>query len=303
MLGAGTHTYEVVEGWGTLPAGIATGYTHGVATDAEDRVYVHNQSDDAVIVFDRDGNYLRSWGAGFKDGAHGMRLYREDAGEFLYFADYAKHRAVKTTLDGEVVWEIGAPKEPGVYATDDAFRPTEVAVAPNGDVYVTDGYGASYIHRYDASARWIQTWGGTGSEPGQLKCPHGIVVDTRGGEPILLVADRGNSRLQTFTLDGRHIGFVTDDLRQPCGFFLAGSDVVVPDLHSRVSIFDRDNRLITHLGDYPQGWEVAGWPNVAPSELQTGRFSSPHAACVDSRGDLYVVEWISTGRITKLRRV
>jgi hypothetical protein len=302
-IGGGTHTYEVVEGWAKLPDGVETGYTHGVATDSRDRVYIHNQSAHAVIVFDAEGNYLSSWGSDFQEGAHGMRLYREGDTEYLYFADYAKHRVVKTTVDGEVIWELGPPKQPGVYTDTDAYRPTEVAVAPNGDVYVCDGYGQSTIHRYSAEGEWIQTWGGAGSEPGRLLCPHGVCVDTRRDPAVLLVADRGNRRVQVFTLDGKHIGFVTKELRQPCGFFLDGEDIVIPDLHARVTILDRDNRLITHLGDNPDVWEQKGWPNVPCAELKTGRFNSPHAACVDSHGDLYVVEWIAQGRITKLRRV
>jgi DNA-binding beta-propeller fold protein YncE len=302
-LGGGTRTYEVVEGWAKLPDGTSTGYTHGVATDSVDRVYVHNQSKNAIIVFDRDGDYLNSWGADFQEGAHGMRLYKQGGQEFLYFADYAKHRVVKTTLDGDVVFELGPPPMPEVYPDADAYRPTEVCVAPNGNIYVGDGYGRSYVHQYGPDAKWIRSWGGEGSEPGRLKCPHGVCIDTRRDPAVLLVADRGNGRIQIFTLDGEHIGFVTDELRQPCGFFLAGEDVVIPDLHGRVTILDKNNRLIAHLGDNPGIWDRPGWPNVPSDEIRTGVFNSPHAACVDSHGDLYIVEWISHGRITKLRRV
>jgi len=116
------------------------------------------------------------------------------------------------------------------------------------------------------------------------------------------VADRGNYRIQIFSLDGKHIGFVAEELRYPCCFYQFGDEIYIPDLRGRVTIFDKNNKLITHLGDNPGVWEKKGWPNLPPEEIQVGKFNSPHALCVDSHGDIYVVEWIATGRLTKLRR-
>jgi DNA-binding beta-propeller fold protein YncE len=301
-LGGNSHVYEIVEGWGRLPEGVRFGYTHGVVVDSQDRVYVHNQSKDAVIVFDRDGNFLSSWGEEFAAGAHGMFLSRERGAEYLYLADYARHIVVKTTLDGKVIWTLGVPDMPNVYDSPEKYKPTDVAVAPNGDFYIGDGYGQSWIHQYNKDAKPIRSWGGLGSEPGKLNCPHGVWVDTRRPAPVLLVADRGNRRIQIFSLDGKHIGFVTEELRYPCCFYQFGDEIYIPDLRGRVTIFDKNNKLITHLGDNPGVWEKKGWPNLPPEEIQVGKFNSPHALCVDSRGDIYVVEWIATGRLTKLHR-
>ncbi|MBI2302095.1 MAG: hypothetical protein HYU66_24595 [Armatimonadetes bacterium] len=302
-LGSGTHTYEVVDGWGQLPEGIRTGYTHGVVVDQHDRVYIHNQSKDAVLIFEPDGTFVGSWGEQFAGGAHGMFLARENGHEVLYLSDYAQHAVVKTTLDGQEIWRRGVPDLPHVYPTENLYKPTDACVAPStGDVYVCDGYGESWIHQYTQSGDYLRSWGGKGGEPGKMLCPHGIWVDTRGAEPVLLAADRGNNRLQSFTLDGQHLGFVTEELRQPCCFYQFEGDLVIPDLQSRVTVFDEDNRLITHLGDNPNGWTKEGWPNLPPEEFEVGRFSSPHAACVDSHGDIYVVEWTVNGRITKLAR-
>jgi DNA-binding beta-propeller fold protein YncE len=302
ILGSGSHTYEWLEDWAKIPEGIQLGYTHGVVVDAADNVYVHNQSRDAVIKLDREGAYLASWGEEFASGAHGMFLNREGKGEFLYLADYARHIVAKTTLDGRVLWTIGVPDRPDIYSSSDSYKPTDVAVAPNGDFYVFDGYGQSWIHQYGPNGALIRSWGGTGKEPGQLDCPHGGWVDTRGAQPELLVADRGNNRIQIFTLDGEHKRFVTEELRMPCCFYQFQDEIYVPDLFARVTVLGRDNRLITHLGDNPGIWETQGWPNIPHEMRQAGKFSSPHACCVDSRGDLYVVEWVSDGRITKLRR-
>jgi DNA-binding beta-propeller fold protein YncE len=302
-LGSGSHVYEWVEGWGKLPEGIKFGYTHGVVTDSKDRVYIHNRSKDSVIVFDRDGKFLNSWGPEFAGGAHGMFLSNEGGTEYLYLADPDRHIVVKTTLDGKTVYTLGCPELPNVYPTPDKYKPTDTAVAPNGDVYVCDGYGQSWIHQYDKNAKYIRSWGGKGKEAGQLDCPHGIWIDTRQSTPRVYVADRSNNRLQIFSLDGKHLAFVSGDFRLPCCFFQYKDEQVIPDLHSRVTIIDKNDKLITHLGDNEGGWKIQGWPNIAPTEIKTGLFSSPHAACVDSRGDIYVVEWIAVGRVTKLARV
>lgn len=302
-VGYGSHTYELEEGWGKLPKGIQFGYTHGVVVDSQDRVYVHNQSKDAVVVFDRDGRFLTSWGVEFKDGAHGMFLSKANGNEYLYLSDYARHVVVKSTLDGKVVMTLGLPDIPEVYDSPEKYKPTECTVAPNGDIYVCDGYGQSWVHQYSPGGKRIRSWGGAGREPGKMICPHGIRIDTRGNEPVLYVADRGNSRIQIFSLEGIHRGFVTYDMRMPCCFYQFEDEVYIPDLHARITILDKNNDLVEHIGDRPGVWRTKGWPNIPHSERVPGKFSSPHNCCVDSRGDLYVVEWISDGRLTKLRRI
>lgn len=304
VLGNGAHTYELVPGWGELPSGVKYGYTHGVQIDSHNRVIVHNQSKDSVIIFDHKGKYIKSWGPEFQKGAHGCLLRKEDGTEYLYLSDYERHIVVKTTLDGDIIWTLNWPKDSGVYEKEEQFRPTNTVVAPNGDIYVTDGNGLSYIHQYSPKLERIRTWGGKGSEAGKLDCPHGIWIDTRDADPIILVADRSNARLQTFTLDGKHIGFYSEDMRRPCHFDQAkNGDLLIPDLWSVVTIYDKDNKPVTQLGDNPKMWETKGWPNVPDTTWVPGKFISPHAACWDKRGDMYVVEWIQEGRVTKLRRV
>ncbi|HYF52090.1 MAG TPA: hypothetical protein VEJ63_21955 [Planctomycetota bacterium] len=303
VIGNQTHKYEVAEGWGKLPAGIKYGYTHGAVVDKQDRVFIHNQSKDAVIIFDRDGNFIKSWGKDFEQGAHGMYLSNEGGKEYLYLSDYVRHIVVKTTLEGEVIYQLEMPNRPDIYASKDEYKPTETCVAPNGDVYVTDGYGKSWIHRYDKHGKYIGSFGGPkGSEPGQTACPHGVRVIQRNGATELYCADRSNNRIQVFTLDGKHIRFVKDELRYPCCFYQYKDEIYIPDLHSRITIFDKNDKLITHLGDTPDGWKKPGWPNIPQEELKVGYFSSPHNLCVDSRGDIYVAEWIAVGRVTKLVR-
>lgn len=303
VIGSATHSYEVEQGWGQLPQGIEYGYTHGICVDAEDRVYVHHTGPKSVIEFDPEGRYITSWGDEFEGGAHGFYLHRDpDGREYLYFADTKRALVVKTTLDGEVLLRIEAPDRPDLYGEGRRYIPTDVCVAPNGDIYVSDGYGQYYVHHYDAHGAYIRSWGGRGSEPGQLIEPHGISVNLRGAEPELYVADRRNHRIQVFTLDGRHKRFVEHNLDLPCSFYFWGDEVYLPDLNSRITILDRDDRLITHLGEDQQAYKQQGWPNLPKTYFRPDKFSSPHGVCVDSQGNVYVAEWISDGRVTKLVR-
>ncbi|MCZ8511721.1 hypothetical protein O9H85_04645 [Paenibacillus filicis] len=303
IIGSASHCYQVLEGWGQLPQDIKYGYTHGICVDDEDRVYVHHTGKEAIIVLDKDGRFLTSWGAEFEGGAHGFYLHRDaDGVQYLYMTNTKRSILVKTTLTGEVLLEIGTPDRPDLYNADRRYIPTDVCIAPNGDIYVSDGYGQYYIHQYDAKGTYIRSWGGRGSEPGQLIEPHGISVNLRGTEPELYVADRRNHRIQVFTLDGKHKRFVDHDLDLPCNFYFFGDEVYIPDLNSRVTVLDREDRLITHLGEDQQAYKQQGWPNLPKSYFRPDKFSSPHGVCVDSQGNVYVAEWISDGRITKLVR-
>jgi hypothetical protein len=312
ILGTGAHTYEATHNWGTLPKHIRWGDTHGVVFDQSGLIYFTHQSAardpmDAVAVFDPQGQFIRSFGKEFHGGGHGLAIRKEGKEEFLYLCDIKNRKVAKLSLDGRIVWSRGAPQEAGVYNHGAAYVPTNVAFAPDGGFYVGDGYGSCYIHQYDKDAQWVRTWGGAGSEPGKLRCPHGLWWDDRPGRtPSLVVADRANSRLQYFTPDGKHIAF-TQGLPHPCYFSIRGEVLLVPDLHSRVSLLDRDNRPIVHLG-YDEAWtrlvqSDRGLLRDKPQLWAPGRFVHPHHASFDGDGNIFVVEWVPIGRITRLRHV
>jgi hypothetical protein len=310
IIGKGDYRYECIHDWGKLPRHIQWQTTHGVTVDAEGLIYIKHQGHgkpvmDTIVVFDKDGKFVRSFGKGYYPGGHGIDLRKEGSEEFLYLSDIHHRQVVKTDLKGKEVWKLGYPKECGLYKNASGYRPTNVAFAPDGGFYVGDGYGSHYIHQYDKDTKWVRTWGGFGDKPGKMKTPHGIWLDDRPGrKPSLVVADRANARLQYFTLDGKHIGFVKD-LLFPAHFDIRGDVLLVPDLHARVSLFDKDNKPIVHLGDDP-AWlaEVKKFKIRMDSKLwKPGKFVHPHDACFDKDGNIFVVEWVHTGRVTLLRRV
>lgn len=312
VLGKGEFQYEAIHDWGELPASIKYGNTHGVVEDSQGRIYVHHtvnnasESSDTMVVFDDKGKFIKSWGKDFKGGAHGLHIAKEGRDEFLYLCDTKRALVVKTTLSGEEVFTLGYPEEseaykPGADGAKKKYSPTNLALGPNGDIYVGDGYGSSYINQYDKKGKYIRTFGGPGKEAGQLLCPHGIIVDRRGKEPVLTVADRTNKRLQHFSLDGKHIGF-SQGVTAPCHFNIYKGKMVIPDLDSRVTIVDEKNEVITHLGegDVANNRELR---KKARESFVAGQFVCPHGACFDHNGNIFVVEWVEVGRVTKLRKV
>ena len=306
IVGSGRYTYEVIHHWGELPDSHKWGNTHGVIYDSAERIYIihdvnaSSSCPNGVVVFDHDGKFITSWGPEFKGGGHGLEIRKEGGEEFLYCCDVGRKVFEKRTLKGEVVWSKGTPAEAGVYNDKVLFNPTNIAFAPDGGFYVADGYGSSFIHQYDKDAKWVRCWGGRGAEPGQLSCPHGLFVDSRGPTPLLLVADRSNVRLQYFTLEGKHVSFVNHDLRHPCHFDFHGDVVVIPDLHSRVTLLDKQNRLICQLGD---GEILQGLRDKTPDQFPPGRFITPHGCRFLPTGDIFITEWVTTGRVNLLRRV
>jgi hypothetical protein len=324
VLGSGAFTYEAIHDWGELPATLKWGNTHGVVEDSQGNIYVHHtvhatsDAADTIVVFDNRGTFVRSWGKAFRGVAHGLQIRKEGADEFLYLTVNASNpkmmpqpetqaAVVKATPKGEIVWTIQGPPpvdayKPSADGTPARYNPTNVAIAPNGDLYVGDGYGSYFVNQYSAKGEYIRTFGGRGAAPGQLNEPHGIWVDTRRASPVLVVADRRNNRLQRFTLDGRHIDFIPG-FRLPCHFDERQGTVVIPDLHGRVTLIDKANTVVAHLGDS----NAPEWNNPLRREPRDkfipGQFICPHGACFDRDGNIFVVEWVEVGRVTKLRRV
>ena len=305
-LGSGEHRYAWDESFGVLPDGAALGNTHGcVVVDARDRIYVNTDTEAAVLVFEPDGTLVDRWGAELAGGLHGMCIVERDGEERIYLAHIGRHEVFEASLTGEILRTLPWPEGSGLYESQSQYRPTSVAVAPNGDLFVADGYGLSVVHHYSAEGEYLATFGGGGDEPGRFRTPHGLILDARSDEPGLLIADRENGRLQLTDLAGTSRRIVEGMLRRPCHAQLApdgSGHVVVADLAGRVTILDEEDQLLTHLGDNPDPAKRAR-NDVPAADCRPGEFVSPHCAAWDSAGNLYVADWLAFGRVTKLRRL
>jgi len=304
IVGEGKHRYEWVSGWGRLDGGKELGNTHGaLVVDRQGRLLANTDTEQAVMMFAPDGKVVGSWGKEWKGGLHGMSLRVEDGVEYLYLVHTGRHEALKTTLDGKVLWTIGWPEASGIYQAEGEFNPTSIAVAPDGRIFVADGYGKSWVHLYDKDRKYQKSFGGPGKEPGKMATCHGLLMDLRGKEPLLLVCDRENGRLEWFDLDGKFVRLMDKDLRRPCNVWpLAGGELAVADLCGRVTILGKDDQLVVHLGDNPE--EALRCQNGVPrARWADGVFLSPHSVCADGEGNLYVMDWNFLGRITKLKKL
>lgn len=306
-IGTGNQTYEWIDNWARIPdtpSGRENGRTHGVVVSESGDVLVFNQANPGVLVFGADGRLKNAWGDRF-GGAHGMTLVKEGGTEYLWLTDQFSAEVVKTTLDGRTVMNIQKPDHP-VYAKAN-YAPTWVAVneerfGGNGDIWVTDGYGSFYIHRYDKTGRYLGSINGEEGKTGAFSCPHGIWVDNRKPVPELYVADRSNKRIQVYDAEGVYKrAFGADFLTSPDGFITHGEFLMMPELYARLTILDGDDKLVCHLGANEEVVQVKGWPNIH-DHLKPGKFNSPHGMAADAAGNLYCVEWITGGRITKLAK-
>ncbi|MBZ2186961.1 MAG: hypothetical protein K7J46_19820 [Bryobacter sp.] len=322
VLTSGSFSYEATHDWAQPPARIQFGNTHGIIVTADRRVVVahtvhkSSESPDAICIFDDQGKFIKSWGADLRGGAHGLVLHREGNTEFLYHCDNVKGFVRKTTLDGEVVWILHAPHISGLYSRASEFKPSTLAIAPNGHIYIADGYGKFYIHQFDEKLRWVRSFGGsrelmdrnrdTETPAGTTIWPHAIAIDPRGEQPLLMVGERGaNSRIQYFSLDGKPLHSLHEGVRWPSTFDFHNGLLLMPDLKAVVTLFDRANRPVAHLGDgrQPDGKTYENLRNLNRDAFTPGKFIAPHAACFDPDGNIFVAEWVEVGRITRLRRV
>jgi DNA-binding beta-propeller fold protein YncE len=293
-LGTAEYTYDVVENWAKLPAGWSFREVAAVGVDAHDNVYCFNRGEHPMIIFDRDGNFLRSWGEDLFPRAHGITMAPDDT---IFCTDDGDHTVRKCTLDGKVLFTLGVSGKPAPFMSGNPFnRCTHVAIDPrNGDFYVSDGYGNARVHKYSPEGKLLFSWGESGTDPGQFNIAHNIATDKEGW---VYVADRENHRVQVFDANGK---FETQwvNMARPCGLYIdqeasityigelgtaIGANEAALSLGPRISIYDTQGNLLARLGDKPAG-------------EATGQFIAPHGICIDSRGDIYLgeVSWTNTG--------
>ena len=224
----------------------------------------------------------------------------------MYLAHTGRHEVAKATLDGEVLWTLPWPEASGKYENEGQYRPTAIVVAPDGRIFVADGYGQSWVHRYSAEREYLGSFGGSGEKAGEMRTPHGLAIETVGDETFVLVFDRENRRLQRFDLDGQLVRAEELGLERPCnGVFTAGL-LAVAELRGRVTLLGEDEAgeriVVCHMGENPDPAKRAQ-NGVAREDWADGHFLSPHGIGADDEGNLYVLDWNRNGRITKLARM
>lgn len=288
VFGQNDYRYRYVPGWPKLPEGRVMGDVAGVAVDAKDNVYLFSRDDHPISVFDPAGNYLRGWGEGVFERPHAMHVGLDEA---LYCTDDTGSCVRKYSLDGKLLLTLGTPGKPKPFLCGDPFcRCCHTALAPNGDIYVADGYGNARVHRFSPDGRLLKSWGGSGTAPGEFNIVHNITCDADGW---IYVADRENHRVQVFDGNGR---FETEwhNLFRPCGMFMAPGQTSpvaficegrpegavnkrYPNIGGRISILGSDGKVISRFGD---GGEPTG----------PGIFMAPHGIAANSRGDIFIGE-------------
>ncbi len=287
-VGEGEWTYEAVENWAKLPPGWSFKEIGGIGCDSKDNVYVFNRGEHPMIVFDCDGNFIKSWGEGVFPRAHGVHVGPD---ETLWLTDDADHTVRQCTLDGKVLLTLGIPGKPTPYMSGEPFhRCTHTALSPKGEIFVADGYGNSSVHKYSPDGRHLKSWGAPGTDPGEFNIVHNITCDADG---LVYVADRENHRVQVFDGEGRYQG-QWNNIHRPCALCMpAGRQRVcyigelgpglavnrnMPNIGPRIAITDHTGKRLARLGSN-RG------PGLGPTEFQ-----APHGIAVDSHGDLYVGE-------------
>lgn len=328
IVGQGDFQYKVDAHWGQLdPNRIPVENCHDMAIDSKGRIIMlTDNTKNNFIVYNKDGSLAEAWGSEYP-GAHSIEIVHENGEEFLYVVDHGwvlnRHWdgkntddwdspynkviaqqgfVAKLTLDGRLVYTIGHPLTIGIYEPDMPFRPSDITVAPNGDIYVTDGYGSDYIIQYDYHGRYIRHWGGQKNKDSNYNLinTHGIGVDTRDpNDPHLIVSSRWEQRLKLFNLDGSYRGRIDTPGAYIHGPVFHGDNFFAPVCWSHIngenakdsgfiSVFNKENKVIANLGGTA--------PVYKNGKLQTmsttwNVFKHCHGMCVDDEGNLYVGQW------------
>ncbi|WP_121355654.1 6-bladed beta-propeller [Flavisolibacter nicotianae] len=273
---------------------------HEMVQDSKGRILLlTNETKNNVLIYDKGGRLLSTWGTDYP-GAHGLTLLDENGSDVLFICDNNRHQVIKTTIDGRVLLTLDYPKETGQYTKPDEYIPTETAIAPNGDIYVVDGYGKDFVIQYDAAGRYIRHFGGRGEGEKFLLNAHGICVDTRKGKkPSLIVTSRQQNAFKRYTMEGEYIETIGLPGAWVCRPVIRGDYLYAAVLQSNsaqwkqsgfVTILDRDFKVVSNLG----GTEPVYTDGKLAEMMQAEKvFSYPHDVCIDDEENLYIAQWNS----------
>lgn len=303
-MGCGIMTFDTVPGWGLGEDGKSViGPTHGgVVVDKAGNIYT--SANMGVFVFSPEGKVIRRFIGPEYTNIHDIEIRSEGDDEFIYGARNNNAEGIKFHAEtGNIALKLPYPEESGLKLTK--FNPTAITVAPNGDIFLADGYASNYIFKFDKAGKYIKHFGSKGNDLKQFNTAHGMTLDTRYNPARLLICDRNHEpkgRLLHYDLEGEFIAEVVTGLGMPTSAAVQGDYVSVPDLHGRLVILDKSNTIIAVLGHNADPAKRVNF-NVPQDQWIEGVFSGTHGSYWDKDGNLYVQDWNVSGRIMKLVRV
>ena len=323
-VGQGDFRYRVRADWAKVPRQqYPLLNCHEMVSDRSGKLYMlgdHPRNN--VLVFDRSGKVIDYWGYRYPAG-HGLTIFDEGDEEVLFICDTGSHQdhrgrwrnqpgsVTKTRLNGEIIFQLGHPITQGIYTPGMPYHPTETAVAPNGDIYVADGYGSNYVIQYDASGRYIRHFGGNDNEDARydIAQAHGVAIDTRHGDGYrVVVTSRNEQAFKSFTPEGNFIEQITLPGAYVCRPVFHGDNLLAGVCfadtregekrqrhHGYITILDKSGRVVSNAGGLP--------PEYVDGQLQTmhqdprvhGLFHHGHDVCVDNDENLYLCQWNASG--------
>ena len=301
ILGQGDFTYKLDKNWASKNKdSYSVQHCHEMIMDKTGRlIMTTTHTKNNILIFNKDGDILDSW-TGNWPGAHGLNIQDEGGEEVLFITDPDINKVFKTTMAGKVIMTIQYPQEAGIYNSEKEFKPTETVTAPNGDIYVADGYGLSYIIVYDENGNYKHHFGGKGDGDDQFDCPHGITIDTRGGkEAELLITSRSKNEFKRFTMDGKHI----ETIKMP-GYFMCRPVIKNELLYfailatetwesydGMIAILDAENKILSLPGSTILPSYTGNIINKP--KCDDNSFLNPHDVCIDNDENIYVPQWQS----------
>jgi DNA-binding beta-propeller fold protein YncE len=291
IVGNGDFRYERVDGWAKLPEYFDLNDPVDIAVDSRDRVYVGSRGNHPILIFNPDGSFVSCWGEGYFFDPHGLYVGSDDT---LYIADSRTHVVEKRTLGGELLMTIGTRFRAMPIMLRAPFnQPTGVVLGPEGDLYVTDGYGNFLVHKFSPDGKLLKTWGEHGKSGGQFELPHKLDIDDQGQ---LYICDRNNDRVQIFNLEGEFVGMWTDchwpqdiSIDRKNGLAYLVESHMHGTFKPRVTVRDLQGNTLSEFG----GYEHEG----------QGVLENSHTICVDSHGDIYIGDIVKVKRLMKFARV
>jgi len=301
ILGHNNKRYRIDTQWGQLDRNrYPVKDCHEMVQDSKGRIIMlTNETKNNIIIYDKKGKLISTWGHEYP-GGHGLTLFNENGEEVLFICDNNRHQVIKTTLDGRVLLTLNYPKETGEYSKEEEYIPTETTIAPNGDIYVSDGYGKDFIIQYNTKGEYIRHWGGRGTAEKHLKNAHGVCYDNRDkNNPVLIVTSREEQSFKRYTTDGRYLDTIPVPGAWVCRPVIHGDYLYAAVLQSNsrlwqqsgfITILDKNNKVVSNLA----GSEPVYNGSQADEMYQTIKaFQYPHDVCIDDEENLYVAQWNS----------